>query len=87
MGVPRSRGCHGPSGRCSKVESQLQCCACRVVEAERDPQGQEVKALGHCVLFYPKLHCESAKCFARENYGYDFEALKATVPQVGTACY
>ena len=72
------------------------CCARRVLEAERDFQDQkgrlqeEVEALGHSVLFYPKLHCElnfierywcQAKCFARENCGYDFEALKTTVPE------
>ena len=72
------------------------CCARRVLEAERDFQDQkgrlqeEVEALGHSVLFYPKLHCEpnfierywcQAKWFARENCGYDFEALKTTVPE------
>ena len=44
----------------------------------------------HCVLFYPKFHCElnsierywcQAKWFARENCGYDFEALEKTVPE------
>ena len=72
------------------------CCARRVLEAQRDFQGQkgrlreEVEALGHHVLFYPKFHCEpnfierywcQAKWFARENCGYDFEALKAMVPK------
>ena len=46
--------------------------------------------LGHSVLFYPKFHCElnfierywcQAKWFARENCGYDFEVLNATVPE------
>ena len=49
-----------------------------------------MEALGHSVLFYPKFHCElnfierywcQAKWFARENCGYDFEALKTTVPE------
>ena len=67
------------------------CCARRVLGAERDFQNQEeVEALGHRVLFYPKFHCKlnfierywrRAKWFARENCGYDFEALKATVPE------
>ena len=71
-------------------------CARRVLEAERDFQDQkgrlqeEVEALGHRVLFYPKFHCKlnfierywcRAKWFARENCGYDFEALKTTVPE------
>ena len=40
------------------------CCARRILEAERDFQDQkgrlqeEVEALGHRVLFYPKFHCE-----------------------------
>ena len=65
----------------------------RVLGAERDFQGQkrrlqeEVKALGHRVLFYPKFHCELnfierywclAKWFTSENCGSGFEALKAT---------
>ena len=70
------------------------CCARRVLGAERDFQDQrqeEEEALGHRVLFYLKFHCEldfierywcRAKWFARENCGYDFEALKATVPKV-----
>ena len=39
------------------------CCARRVLEVERDFQDQkgrlqeEVEALGHSVLFYPKFHC------------------------------
>ena len=42
-----------------------------------------VEAQGHCVLFYPKFHCElnfiesywcQAKWFERENCGYNFEA-------------
>ena len=46
--------------------------------------------LGHSVLFYPKFHCElnfierywcQVKWFARENCGYDFEELNATVPE------
>ena len=76
------------------------CCARRVLEAERDFQDQkgrlqeEVEALGHRVLFYPKFHCElnfierywcRAKWFARENCGYDFEALKTTVPEALTS--
>ena len=52
---------------------------------------EEVEALGHRVLFYPKFHREfdsiehywcQAKWFARDNCGYDFEALKTTVPEV-----
>ena len=63
------------------------CCA--LLGSERTP-AEEVEALGHRVLFYPKFHCElnfierywcQAKWFARENFGYDFEALKATVPE------
>ena len=50
---------------------------------------EEVKALGYHVLFYPKFHCEldsierwcQAKWVARKNCGYDFEALKAMVPE------
>ena len=72
------------------------CCACRVLGAERDFRDQkgrlqeEVETLGHRILFYPKFHCElnfieryccQAKWVARENCGYDFEALKATVPE------
>ena len=71
------------------------CCARRVLAAEKDFQDQkgrlqEVEALGHRVLFYPKFHCElnfierywcRAKWFARENCGYNFEALKSTVPE------
>lgn len=72
------------------------CCARRVLEAERDFRDQrgrlqeEVEALGHRVLFYPKFHCElnfierywcRAKWYARENCGYDFEALKTMVPE------
>ena len=72
------------------------CCARRVLGAEKDFRDQkghlqeEVANLGHRVLFYPKFHCElnpierywcRAKWFARENCGYDFEALKATVPE------
>ena len=74
------------------------CCARRVLEAERDFQDQkgrlqeEVEVLGYRVLFYPKFHCElnfierywcRAKWFARENCGYNFEAMKAcaTVPE------
>jgi len=72
------------------------CCARRVLGAEKDFRNQkgrlqeEVENLGHRVLFYPKFHCElnfierywcRAKWFARENCGYDFEALKATVPE------
>ena len=76
--------------------SEGDCCAHRILGAERDFQDQkgrlqeEVEALGHRVLFYPKFHCElnfiecywcRAKLFARENCGYNFEALKATVPE------
>ena len=72
------------------------CCARRVLGAERDFQNQrgrlqeEVEALGHRVLFYLKFHCElnfvehywcQAEWFAREDCGYDFEALKAIVPE------
>ena len=72
------------------------CCARRVLEAERGFQDQkgrlqeEVEALGYRVLLYPKFHCElnfierywcRAKWFARENCGYDLEALKTTVPE------
>ena len=72
------------------------CCARRILRAERDFQDQkgrlqgEVEALDHRVLFYPKFHCElnfvecywcRAKLFARENCGYNFEALKVTVPE------
>ena len=48
------------------------------------------EALGHRVLFYPKFHCElnfierywcRAKWYTRENCGFDFEALKAIVPE------
>ena len=68
----------------------------RVLEAEKDFRNQrgrpqeEVENLGHRVLFYPKFHCElnwierywcRAKWFARENCGYNFEALKTTVPE------
>ena len=51
---------------------------------------EEVEALGHRVLFYLKFHCElnfverywcQAEWFAREDCGYDFEALKAIVPE------
>ena len=46
--------------------------------------------LGYCVPFYPKFHFElnfiqhywcRAKWPTRESWGYDFEALKATVPE------
>ena len=72
------------------------CCARRILEAERDFRDQkgrlqeEVEALGHRVLFYPKFHCElnfierywcRAKWYTRENCGYNFEALKETVPE------
>ena len=72
------------------------CYARRVREAERDFRDQkgwlkdEVEALGHRVLFNPKFYCELnpierywclAKLFARENCGYNFEALKAMVPE------
>ena len=85
---PHNRPGYNPEGGC---------CARRVLEAERGFQYQkgrpqeEVEALGHRVLFYPKFHCElnfierywcRAMWFARENCGYDFEALKATVPGV-----
>ena len=43
---------------------------------------EEAEAPGHHVLFYPKLHYESAKWFAGENRGFGFEILKATVPKV-----
>jgi len=77
-------------------DSRGGCCARRVLGAEKDFRDQkgrlqeEVEKLGHRVLFYPKFHCElnfierywcQAKWFARENCGYDFEALKATVPK------
>ena len=80
----------------SGCDSEGGCCARRVLEAEmyfQDQKGrleEEVEALGHHVLFYPKFHCElsfierywcRAKWFARENCGYNFEALKATVPE------
>ena len=72
------------------------CWALRILEAERDFKDQkgrlqeEVEALGHRVLFYSKFHCElnfierywcRAKWFAKKNCGYNFEALKATVPE------
>ena len=72
------------------------CCARRVLGAEKDFRDQkgrlqeEVEKLGHLVLFYPKFHCElnfierywcRAKWFSRENCGYDFDALKETVPK------
>ena len=72
------------------------CCARRVLGAERDFQDQkgrlqeEVEALGHRVLCYPKFHCEldfierywcRAKWFTRENCGFNFEVLKAIVPE------
>ena len=80
----------------SDCDSEGGCCARRVLETEGDFQDQkgwleeEVEALGHRALFYPKFHCEldfverywyRAKWFARENCGYSFEALKATVPE------
>ena len=40
------------------------CCAHRILEVERDFQDlkgrlkEEVEALGHCVPFYSKFHCE-----------------------------
>ena len=51
---------------------------------------KEVEALGHRVLCYPKFHCElnfierywcRAKWFTRENCGFNFEVLKAIVPE------
>ena len=71
------------------------CCARRVFEAERDFQDQkgrlqEVEALGHRVLFYPKFYCvlnfiECYWCqvnwFMRENREFDFEALKTKAPE------
>ena len=77
-------------------DSEGGCRARRVLEAERDFRGQkgrlqeEVEALGHRILPYPKFHCElnfierywcRAKWFEREDCGYSFEALKATVPE------
>ena len=73
------------------------CSARRVLGAEWEFRGQkgrlqeEVEAQDHRVLFYPKFHCEPdfieryrcrAKWFTRENCGYNFEALKATVPEM-----
>ena len=70
------------------------CCSRRVLEEERGSRGQEgllqgeVEALSHCVLFYPRSHCELnfierywclERWFARGNCGYDLEALKATM--------
>ena len=52
-------------------------------EVERDFQDQEVEALGHRVLFYSKSHCEldfTEHYWCRENCGFDFEALRTTVP-------
>ena len=94
-------GCGQNEGLCWSVEPHTidpegGCCARRVLEAGRDfqePKGclqEEVEALGHRVLFYPKFHCElnfierywcRAKWLARENSGYDSEAVKATVPE------
>ena len=76
-------------------DSEGGCCARRVLEAEgfsgqKGRLQEEVEALGHRVLFYPKFHCElnfiercwcRAKRPARENRRYSFEALKATVPE------
>ncbi len=89
LDCPTTRGRQG-------CNPQGGCCARRILGAEKDFRDQkgrlqeEVENLGHRVLFYPKFHCElnfierywcRAKWFARENCGYDFEALKKTVPE------
>ena len=77
----------------TKAQAHYQYCARRALEAEggfQDQKGRLQEALGRCVLFSPNFNCElnfiqhewcQAKWLTRESYGYDFEALKATVPE------
>lgn len=72
------------------------CCAVSTLALEPDFQSQkgslqeEIEALGHRVIFYPKFHCElnfiervwcAAKHFARVNCTYNFNDLRKTVPK------
>ena len=56
----------------------------------QDQKGRLQEEGYRCVLFYPKFHFElsfierywcRAKWLARGSYGYDIEALKATIPE------
>ena len=73
-----------------------QCCARKILAAERDFREQkgrlqeEIEARGHKVIFYPKFHCElnpiepywcKAKWYTRENCDYSLEGLRQTVPE------
>jgi hypothetical protein len=83
----QSGGADSASDESGTDESEFEDDEVLVSEAEEQ---EEVEALGHCVLFYPKFHCElnfierywcRAKWFTRENCEYNFEALKSTVPE------
>lgn len=72
------------------------CCARALMANEPDFACQKseiqetIEALGHCVIFYPKYHCElnfieyfwgTAKQYARANCGYSYQDLKKMVPE------
>jgi len=51
---------------------------------------ENVLAVGHEVIFYPKFHCElnfierfwcAAKFYARENCKYSLDGLRSTIPE------
>ena len=81
-----------PQAKCP-VEGN--CCARTILAHQEDFRNQlgrveeEVIALGHICLFYPKFHCGlnfiepywgAAKKFARDNCDYTFSGLRKTVP-------
>lgn len=83
---------HGRPG-CTEIEGG--CCARSVIAAERDFKEQkgrleeELNALGHEVIFYPKFHCElnfierywcSCKQYTREHCMYTFKSLQEQLP-------
>ena len=87
--------CATSHGR-SRCRPEGQCCARKILAAERDFREQkgrlqeEIEARGHKVIFYPKFHCElnpiepywcKAKWYTREYCDYGLEGLRQTVPE------
>ena len=71
------------------------CCMRTVLAAEPNFQAhkgrleEELLSVHHCIIFYPKFHCElnfieqfwcGTKFYSRENCQYTLEALRETVP-------
>ena len=89
-------------GKCQECENMPpkctsnDCCARRLLSIQPDFSGQKCEleeklegSGGHCVMYYPKFHCElnhiekfwcHGKRFARENCDYTLDGLRRNVP-------